>query len=208
MNLKDFVKEYGIPYSEMLGIRLNTNEGVLKWFLAAVLYSKPICESSATKTYKIFEEHKITTAEKILQTGWDGLVAILDEGGYTRYDFSTADKLLEVFGSLERDYGGSLNRLHDESKDWKDLDTRLKSLGKGIGEITVSIFLRDMRRKWRKVKPKPSPLVHLAMKKFGIKDLEKFSKEKDIDIVRLETAMLRLAKDFLKKNRKIKIAKE
>jgi hypothetical protein len=35
------------------------------------------------------------TPKQILKTGWDDLVKILDEGGYTRYDFKTADRLLE-----------------------------------------------------------------------------------------------------------------
>lgn len=205
MNIEDFVREYGVPYSKMLGIRLYSDEGVLKWFLAAILYSKPIRESSATKTYKIFEKRKITTAKKILETGWDGLVEILDEGGYTRYDFSSADKLLEVFGKLDKNYHGSLNELYARSRDFEDLENRLKSLGKGIGDITVSIFLRDMRKIWRKAKPKPSPLVRLAMRNLGIEDLEQFAREKNLNIVMLETALLRFAKDFIRKNKKIEI---
>jgi len=142
---------------------------------------------------------------KILQTGWQGLVDILDEGGYTRYDFSTADKLLEVFGNLEKVYGGSLNRLHELAKDSKDLEKRLKLLGKGIGDVTVSVFLREMRDVWRKADPEPSPLVKLAMKKLKIKDLKEFAKRKKLNLVWLETALVRYAKEFLRKGKKLEI---
>jgi len=187
----------------MLGIDLKSrrNKEIVKWFLAAILYSKPIRESSATRTFRCFEGHGVTTASRVVDAGWDRLVSILDEGGYTRYDFSTADKLLEVFGNLQEQYDGSLNRLYDMSEDEKEVEANLRRLGKGIGEITVLIFLRDMRRIWRKVDPKPTPLVTMAMRSLGIKDLKQYARRKGIDLVRLETALLRYSKDFLKKGK-------
>jgi len=207
MKLKDFVRQYGKPYSEMLGINLKSkkNEEILKWFLASILYSKSIQEKCATKTYKCFEKYDVLNPKEILKAGWNDLVEILDEGSYTRYDFSTADKLLEVFGNLQKFYNGDLNKLHDLSKDSKDLESRIKSLGKGMGDITVSIFLREMRNIWKKADPKPSPLVRLAMNKLKIKDLKEFSENKKYNLINLETALLRLAKDFIRKNKKVKI---
>lgn len=57
MKLRTFVKRYGQPFSEMLGIDLKSRraEEITKWFLASILYSKPIRESSATTTYMVFE---------------------------------------------------------------------------------------------------------------------------------------------------------
>ena len=181
------------------------NKEVVKWFLAAILYSKPIRESSATRTFRCFDRHGVTTASRVVGAGWDRLVSILDEGGYTRYDFSTADKLLEVFGNLQVRYGGNLNRLYETSRDGEELEANLKRLGKGIGDITVSIFLRDMRRIWRKADPRPTPLVITAMKSLGIKDLKKCAKSNRVDLVRLETALLRYSKNFLKKRKTISI---
>jgi hypothetical protein len=191
----------------MLGIDLKSrrNKEVVKWFLAAILYSKPIRESSATRTFRCFDMQGVTTARRIIDAGWDRLVSILDEGGYTRYDFSTADKLLEVFGNLQGQYGGDLNRLYEASRDGEEVEANIKKLGKGIGGITVSIFLRDMRSIWKKVEPKPTPLVIAAMKSLGIKDLKECAREKRIDPVRLETALLRYSKDFLKKRKTVKI---
>jgi hypothetical protein len=207
LRLKDFVARYGRPYSRLLGIDLKShrNKETVKWFLAAILYSKPIRESSATRTFQCFDRHGVTTASRVVDAGWDRLVSILDEGGYTRYDFSTADKLLEVFGNLREKYGGNLNRLYETSRDGKEVEANLRRLGKGIGEITVSIFLRDMRWIWRKVDPKPTPLVTMAMKSLGIKDLRQCARKKRIDLVRLETALLRYSKDFLKKRKAMTI---
>jgi hypothetical protein len=205
ITLKEFVAQYGQPYSAMLGIDISSgnSQEIVKWFLASILYSKPIRESSATRTYRCFDGHGITSAKNILNAGWDRLVEILDEGGYTRYDFSTADKLLQVFGNLEQSYGGDLRKLYEQSRDDAEIETNLKALGKGIGDTTVSIFLRDMRHLWRKADPKPTPLVNMAFKKLGIKDLKQYAKSHRIDIVRLETALLRYSRDFVKKRKRI-----
>jgi len=208
LKLKDFATKYGQPYSYMLGInlKLGKNEDVVKWFLAAILYSKPIREESATRTYRCFERHGVITVKRILNAGWDRLVSILDEGGYTRYDFSTATKLLAVFGNLEERYGGDLTKLYRASADEAELETNLKKLGKGIGDTTVSIFLRDMTYMWKKVDPRPTPLVTMALKRLDIKDLKRYAGKHRIDTVRLETALVRYSKDSLKKGKPLKIA--
>ncbi len=210
-DLVKLVKKYGQRYSELLGISLEHEDDneVFKWFLAAVLFGAPITETSVIKTYKCFEKHGILTPKKILKTGWQGLVDILDEGSYTRYDYKTADKLLEVMGNLQAKYAGSLNLLHEKAADSVDLENRLKNLGKGIGDVTVSIFLRELRDIWTKANPRPTPLVILAAKKLGIlqsEDQEKTAKElvkfweknkvKGMSYVNFETALLRLGKDI------------
>ena len=207
LSFRELVERHGQPYSELLRIDLRggRNEEIVKWFLAAILYSKPIRESSATKTYRCFAARGVLSSNTILSAGWDVLVSILDAGGYTRYDFSTATKLLAIFGNLKKDYGGNLNLLHEQAKDPADLENRLKALGKGIGETTVSIFLRDMRLTWIKAEPKPTPLVRKAMKKLKIKNLEAFARKKHLDLVRLDTALLRVGRNVSKKGKPIQV---
>ncbi len=110
MKIEEFVERYGEPYSQKLGIDLASgrNEEFIKWFLASILYAKPIRENSATLTYVTFEAYEVLSVEKILEAGWDKLVRMLDEGGYVRYDFSTATKLLNVFGNLKKKYGSDI----------------------------------------------------------------------------------------------------
>jgi len=217
--LKALVENFGQEYSEALGIDLSDgkDEEVFKWFLASVLFGAPITESAALKTYRCFQKYNVLTPRKILVTGWDGLVKILDEGSYTRYDFKTADKLLLVMRNLTEQYGGSLNELHDQASDSRDLESRLKELGKGIGNVTVSIFLRDLRVVWRKADPYPTPLVVDAAKQFGIVNknadvegalvqLKVFWSKNAVSgksFVNFETALLRLGKDYLRKGKNV-----
>jgi hypothetical protein len=62
-----------------------------------------------------------------------------------------------------------------------------------------------MREVWPKAKPAPSALVKMAMQRVGIRDLEGTAKNTGVDVVRLETAMLRLAKNFLRKGKVMQI---
>lgn len=165
----DLVRSRGGRYASTLGIELAAPDAGerFKWFLAAMLYGARISESLATRTWREFAARGVLTPERILATGWDGLVGILDDGGYVRYDYKTATKLLAVCDALTRDYGGSLDALHETAADSRDLENRLKALGKGIGDTTVGIFLRELRGIWTRAEPPPSPLALLAAKTLG-----------------------------------------
>jgi endonuclease III len=215
-SLKAFVENFGQKYSEILDIDLSSgkDEEIFKWFMASVLFGAPITEKAVVKTYKCFEKYNVLTPKRILETGWDGLVKILDEGSYTRYDFKTADKLLEVMQNLTERYGGSLTLLCTKASNGQDLEKRVKDLGKGIGDVTISVFLRELRDVWEKANPNPTSLLVLAAKKMGIvreeaaenvlKQLKDFWSKNKVagkSFVNLETALLRLGKDFCRKEK-------
>lgn len=129
--------------SKDLGIDLKSKKEaeIFKWFLACLLFGKPIQQEVAKRTYFEFQKAGLFTPEKILKAGWDKLVKVLDEGHYVRYDFSTATKLLEICGALKDRYG-TLGKLLKQSKNREDLRKKLLEF-KGIGPVTARIFLRD-----------------------------------------------------------------
>ena len=101
-------------YSTELDLDLSEAEDRFKWFLASVLFAKRISAQTAKETYLYFEQEELTSPDAILEAGWDRLVEVLDSGGYTRYDFSTATNLLGIAKMLKEKYG-DLERLHAES---------------------------------------------------------------------------------------------
>lgn len=216
-DVRALVESRGQKYSEILGIDISEGkeDEVFKWFLASLLFGAPITESSVVKTYRCFQKHGVLTPKQILKTGWDDLVKILDEGGYTRYDFKTADKLLEVARNLTEKCSGSLCLIHSESSGAHDFENRLKNLGKGVGDVTVSIFLRELRAVWEKAEPNPTALVVLAAQELGIvkndatadealEQLKAFwarNKIRRKSFVNFETALVRLGKGSRRKKR-------
>jgi hypothetical protein len=165
----EMVRSHGGRYATALGIDLAAADSGerFKWFIAAILFGTRISELLATRTWREFAAHGVLTPQRVLDTGWDGLVAILDAGGYVRYNFKTATKLLTVCSNLLRDYAGDLDKLHATAQDPHDLETRLKALGKGIGDTTVAIFLRELRGIWSKAAPPLSPLALAAAQQLG-----------------------------------------
>lgn len=179
-------------YSEELGIDLkkNSDEELFKWFLASILFGARITESIAKNTYRAFERYNLLEPQKILDAGWDFLVnPIMREGGYVRYDFKTSTKILKICETLIREYDGSLKKLHEVSRDAKDLEKRLLNFY-GIGLVTMNIFLRELRPYWRKADPEPLPIVRKIDQDLGI-SLDEYNR-KSITFSRIEAGLIRL----------------
>jgi endonuclease III len=211
---KMLIDTVGGRFSSQMGINLSSadHDQIFKWFLASKLFGARISTNIAVRTYREFEKFRVTSPEAVLRTGWDGLVRILDEGGYVRYDFSTATKLLKIMDDLKRDYNGNLNELHRAAMDEEDLENRLKGLGKGIGDVTVNIFLRELRGVWKKADPGLSQMVRLAAGHLGLvkrdedplRALKKIWSAQKVprkDFRDFEAALLRLGKDYCRRSR-------
>ena len=216
--LQKLIDWQGQTYAAELGIDLTSaaHAEIGKWFLAAVLFGARISESIVKRTYRKFEQAGLLMPRQIVHAGWDRLVEVLDAGGYVRYDFKTADKLLEVMGNLVHNYGGDLNVLHDQSENYPDLTQRLQALGKGIGPTTTQIFLRELRGIWEKANPPVSQLALLCARHLRIVDegdhpaeiltehLQKFWKRygnQSNGFPVFEAALLRVGKNYCRKSR-------
>jgi len=182
-----------LSYSQELGLDLSKPEDRFKWFLASILFAKRISAETAKETYLYFEQEELTSPNAILHAGWDRLVEVLDSGGYTRYDFSTATNLLGIAKTLKEKYG-DLERLHAESSSAEDLESRLHEF-KGVGPVGVNIFLRELRGIWVKAKPRPSPMAIAQAQKIGLNP---------IYVERYESQLVRLNLEYCKKRRSSK----
>ena len=169
MEPSELIAKVGGRFSKALGIDLasHNKEALFAWLLAAILYGARISWKIAERTWHCFEARGILSPEAIRQAGWEKLVALLDEGGYARYDFKTATKLLAAAESLKTRYGGDLNRIHAEATSLADLEARLTGLATGIGPVTAGIFLRELRGIWEKADPLPSHETIAAAMQLG-----------------------------------------
>lgn len=192
--IKQLISEHGNLYSEQLGINIKNGdeEEIFKWFLASLLFGKRISENIAVRTYREFERAGVLSPKAILAAGWDRLVKILDTGGYVRYDFSTATKLLEISKDLLTKYGEEpLTAIHKTAKNNNELESILQSF-KGIGPVTTNIFLRELRDVWKKADPEPLPIVKIVAQRFNI-DIDRLNRKTE-EFIRLEVALIRVRK--------------
>jgi endonuclease III len=131
---------------------------------------------------------------KITGAGWDRLVEILDAGGYVRYDFSTATKLIGIMTTLQQSYG-NLETIYYQASDEKDLEKRLQQF-KGVGLTTTQIFLRELRGIWQ-VQPRVADVAHTSATNLNI-TLDQFEGEM---LARVETALVKLYLRYCKRRK-------
>lgn len=194
MDLKEL--ENSKLYSEELGIDLSGKDSqeIFKWFLASILFGARISETIAKNTYKTFEKYDLLSPKKILEKDRGYLInPIMREGGYVRYDGKTSDQVLRNCKKLLEDYNGDLNELHQKARDSRDLENRLLEFH-GIGQVTVNIFLRELRPYWKKANPKPLPRIKKIAKKLGI-NLESYNRKTE-KFTRLEAGLFRKRKEL------------
>jgi hypothetical protein len=142
--------------AKKLGIDLpSRKEGELfKWFLDCLLFGKPIQQEIAERAYAQLVSAGLRNPDEVLDAGWDELVRLLDEAHYVRYDFSTATKLLDVYGELKQRYG-SMTKLITQAKRASELSCRLQEFKH---PVTARIFTREVAPIWygsRRSSPKP-----------------------------------------------------
>ena len=140
-------------YARELGIDLASKREreLFKWFLACLLFGKPIQREVAEMAYRRLVAAGLTSPEAILHAGWDRLVRLLDQAHYVRFDFSTASKLLDVSKELERG-PGKLTELVRHAQNLTALSKRLQEI-KHVGPVTARLFLREIRPVWFPRKP-------------------------------------------------------
>ncbi|WP_144763150.1 DNA methylase [Curtobacterium sp. 9128] len=127
-----------------IGIDLSDGkpQQLYRWFLASMLFGRPIRQEQAAQTYRVLIDHGFTSPGRFGGVGHERLRKVLDEGGYGRFDHQMTDALHETMHTLDADEG-SVSHLVKSAGSRSELRERLGSL-KGVGPKTIEIFLRDV----------------------------------------------------------------
>lgn len=120
------------------------DEGALfKWLVASLLFGKPIQQRIAEQAYRVIvEQQQRDTPRKLSQCSKSELVRLLGQAHYVRYDFSTAERLLQLCQRLTRDYDGQVSQIRQQSANREEFEARLSAFN-GIGPKTIEIFMRQ-----------------------------------------------------------------
>ncbi|MFZ7086864.1 hypothetical protein [Curtobacterium sp. RRHDQ10] len=133
-----------VTHASDLGIDLAEGkpQQLYRWFLASLLFGRPIQQEIAVKTYHALIDHGLTSPKHFAEHSHEGLRAILDEGGYGRFDHQMTDALHSAMASIDEDHG-SVSHLVSSAADRAEVKRRLEALT-GVGPKVVEIFLRDV----------------------------------------------------------------
>jgi hypothetical protein len=194
---RHLVATLGGRFSLELGIDVDRGaDEVERWALAATLFGARISTSVALRTYLVLERAGVRTLADAGRCDRGDLVALLDAGGYARYDERTASRLVALADAVEARYGGRLAGIGEQLIDPGELASALAALP-GWGPVTVRAFLRELRGVWPGAElaldPRAAAAAVHAQLPPELEVLSWLAASAHLDLRDLETALVRLA---------------
>lgn len=149
------LNRYGRTFADELGLGLgrNTPSPLFRLLCASLLFSARISAALATAAARALTEHGWTTPAKMAAATWAERTRVLNLSGYARYDESTSRMLGETAALLLDRYGGDLRRLRDAARRDPARERKLLKEFKGIGDVGVDIFFREVQGAWEELYP-------------------------------------------------------
>ncbi|KAF1703377.1 DNA methylase [Pseudoxanthomonas suwonensis] len=127
-------------------VQAGDEASLFAWFLAAFLFGNRISQALAARTWEVIvRQHGCDTPARLCACSHAQLVRMLGEGGYRRYDESTAIRLSQLCRSLVDEYDGRILGVFEASRDRADFERRLLAF-RGVGPVTLGIFMREAGR--------------------------------------------------------------
>jgi endonuclease III len=149
------LERHGETYAAELGIDLAKGKPsvLFRWLCASILLSARISAGIAMQAARALADQGWTTAEKMAAATWEQRTRTLNEAGYARYDESTSRMLGDTAEMLLERYGGDLRKLRQAAERNPERERELLKQCKGLGDVGVSIFLREVQHIWEEVYP-------------------------------------------------------
>jgi hypothetical protein len=170
-----------------------------RWFLAATLFGTRISARVAERTFGELATAGLARIRQARDLPADELVALLDAGGYARYDFRTAARLNRLSEVVCERFGGQVASISHAYRSYPELRAGLDALP-GWGEVTVRLFLRELRGVWLGAQPPLDERAadaarHLGLLSSGaiLSELADLANAAGLDLRDLESGLVRLA---------------
>jgi hypothetical protein len=193
---------HGKTYAAELGIDLGkgTPSALFRWLCASILLSARISGDLAIQAARALSAEGWRTADKMAKATWEQRTRTLNQAGYARYDESTSRMLGDTSKMLLDRYGGDLRKLREAAERDVGRERKLLKQCKGLGDVGVSIFFREVQLAWDELYPFADERALRTAKRLGLEDDAK-ALAKGLprqEFVRLVAALIRttLAKDI------------
>jgi hypothetical protein len=200
--VKSLLDRHGQTFAAELGVDAakNTPSPLFRLLCFALLTSTPISAELAMKGAQALAGQGWTTAKRMHDATWRARTDTLNAAGYARYDESTSRMLGGMAQTLLDEYGGDLRKLRKKAGEDPKRERHLLKEFKGLGDVGVDIFMREVQAGWDELYPFADKLALKASRKLELGDdadtLEKYVEKEAFP--RLVAALVRthLAKDY------------
>ncbi|ARF59295.1 endonuclease [Streptomyces gilvosporeus] len=167
--VRELLDRYGRTYAEECGIRLrNTPQPLYQLLVLADLLSTRIRASVAVAAARALFDAGMGTPRRMLDATWQQRVDALGEGGYRRYDESTATRLGDGAALLLDTYGGDLRRMREAADGEARALSRALQEMPGVGPTGAAIFLREVQGVWTEFAPLLDPKAVQGAERLGL----------------------------------------
>jgi len=193
--VRRILERYPRTYAQEVGIgSLDSPSGLFQLLVMATLMSARIRSSTALTATKALFAHRWTSARAMASSTWAQRTEVLNHAGYARYDESTSRMLGETASMLLERYRGDLRRLREEAAHDPAAERRLLKCCKGIGEVGVDIFFREVQCAWSEIYPFADRRALGAAQTLGLAaDADSLSRlARGADFVRLVVGLVHL----------------
>lgn len=186
---------HGHTFAEELSIDVgrNTPAPLFRLLCAAMLCSARIHWEVALAAARALVAEGWTTAGAMADSTWERRARVLNEAGYARYDERTASMLGELSQVVRDRYRGDLRELRDEAGRDPAAERRLLKGFKGVGDVGVDIFFREVQVAWDELVPFVDRRALSAARRLrlghGARELSRLVAE--ADFARLVAALVR-----------------
>jgi len=158
----------GGRYSAELGIDVDAGDAeVERWFLAATLFGARITAQVAERAFGELAGAGLARIGQVRHVPSADLIGLLDAGGYARYDFQTATRLVELSEVVDDRYGGQVAPIGRRFPVYPELRAALDALP-GWGQVTIRLFLRELRGVWPGAQPPLDERATAAARHLGL----------------------------------------
>jgi hypothetical protein len=146
---------HGRTFAEELGIDVGkgTPSPLFRLLCASTLMSARIGSQIAVEAARNLAKQGWRSPRKLAESTWEARVEALNAAGYTRYQERTATMLGELTDTLLERYGGDLRRLREEAGRDPGAERKLLEQFKGLGDVGVDIFFREVQVSWDELFP-------------------------------------------------------
>lgn len=200
--VRTIIDRFGGRFSSQVDIDVDDgDEEIERWFLASTLFGNRIDSTIAVRTYQVLDGLGLSSIDDVAACDRDELVEFLDRGGYVRYDYRMAARLLALAENAERVLPDGVTALGSRCTDPERLRVVLESLP-GWGPVTTRTFLRELRGSWPGADLSVDPLAARAARHMGIghdgdafdvEELRHCASAASVDVRDLEAALVRVA---------------
>ncbi len=164
------LEKYGQMFSQEVGIRLDQPgpSALFRWLCAALLFSARISAPIAARAAQALVREGWTTPQKMAKSLWADRVHTLNTSGYARYDERTSTMLGQTTDLLLDRYKGDLRELRKAAHFQPERERELLREFKGIGDVGVDIFFREIQNAWDELYPFADEKALAVAKEMGL----------------------------------------